>query len=170
MEWKNLVEIFLVLLHRCPKLKWKKWRCEWEKEEKISVRNPKLCLLEKYSILLHFSYLKKNVSQILYEKSEKYRSILWQIPPVAKNGKKQLCHMFWNKTASQKMREMRTWWNWTTTSRTLCKTSVLRFIIKFLFHFQTRPCNFPSPLQPPWCLLVYTLLTSEKNDPKLHIQ
>ena len=78
MDWKNLVEIFLVLLHRCPKLKWKKWRCEWEKEEKISVRNPKLCLLEKYSILLHFSYLKKNVSQILYEKSEKYRSILWQ--------------------------------------------------------------------------------------------
>ena len=140
MVWKNLVVIFLVLLHRCPKLKWKKWRCEWEKEEKISVRNPKLCLLEKYSILLHFSYLKKNVSQILYEKSEKYRSILWQFfsdTISSKKWKKSSCapildHMFWNKTASQKMREMRTWWNWTTTSRTLCKTSVLKSKIAIL--------------------------------------
>ena len=141
MVWKNLVVIFLVLLHRCPKLKWKKWRCEWEKEEKISVRNPKLCLLEKYSILLHFSYLKKNVSQMWCRKIRKnieafYDSFL-AIPSVAKNGKKSSCapildHMFWNKTASQKIREMRTWWIWITTSRTLCGTSVLESKIAIL--------------------------------------
>ena len=59
-------------------------------------------------------------------------TVFLAIPSVAKNGKKQLCHMFWNKTASQKMREMRTWWNWTTTSRTLCKTSVLKSKIAIL--------------------------------------